>query len=58
MDWVYVLADYPQNYMFDLDVTLIEDYDKTIELKTGEFYDDIIAGVHNQRTFILSIDHP
>lgn len=30
VDEIYILADYPQNYLFDLDTTLIEDYIKPI----------------------------
>jgi hypothetical protein len=49
------LADYPQNYLFDLDVTLIEDSSKAIELKTGDFYDDIISGFVDEKKFIFTI---
>lgn len=29
-DEIYLLVDYPENYIFDLDVTLIEDYTKSV----------------------------
>ena len=50
--------DYPENFIFDLDVTLIEDYKKVIELKTGEFYDDLISYQNNERTYAFTIAHP
>jgi hypothetical protein len=34
-DEIYLLVDYPENYIFDLDMSLIEDYTKSVWLKTG-----------------------